>query len=89
MNIHARDERIHGVKQIAKGAPALVGAAAVFDCAIGDRLEQATHTVFFGDVVGVSSRLGQDTLHYGSRKFRQLRKLLLSLESTPGETLHY
>ena len=71
------------------GAPALVGAAAVFDCVIGDRLEQSTHTVFFGDVVGVSSRLGQDTLLYGSRKFRQLRKILLSLESAPGETLHF
>ena len=71
------------------GAPALVGCAAAFDCTVGERLEQSTHTVFFGDVVGVSSRLGQDTLLYGSRKFRQLRKILLSLEAASGETLHY
>jgi flavin reductase (DIM6/NTAB) family NADH-FMN oxidoreductase RutF len=71
------------------GAPALVGAAAVFDCVVGESLEQFTHTVFFGDVVGVSHRIGQETLLYGSRKFRQLRGLLLSIESAPGETLHF
>jgi flavin reductase (DIM6/NTAB) family NADH-FMN oxidoreductase RutF len=71
------------------GAPALVGAAAVFDCVVGEMLDQSTHTVFFGDVVGVSSRLGQDTLLYGSRKFRQMRKILLSLEVETGETLHF
>ena len=42
------------------GAPALVSAAAAFDCVVGERVEQFTHTVFFGDVVGVSSRLGQE-----------------------------
>jgi flavin reductase (DIM6/NTAB) family NADH-FMN oxidoreductase RutF len=71
------------------GAPALVGAAAAFDCVVGETLGQSTHTVFFGDVVGVSSRLGQDTLLYGSRKFRQMRKILLSQEAGAGETLHF
>ena len=71
------------------GAPALVGAAAVFDCVIGESLEQFTHTVFFGDVVAASCQLGQDSLLYGSRKFRQLRKILMSLESAPAETLHF
>ena len=45
----------------------------MFDCVVGETLGQSTHTVFFGDVVGVSSRLGQDTLLYGSRKFRHHR----------------
>lgn len=71
------------------GAPALIGAAAAFDCVIGETLEQFTHTIFFGDVVAASCHLGQESLLYGSRKFRQLRKILLSLESAEGETLHF
>ena len=71
------------------GAPALLKAAALFDCVVSQTLEQSTHTIFFGDVVGVSSQLGQDSLLYGSRKFRQLRKIFSSLEGNTGETLHF
>ncbi len=75
--------------ELATGAPALLKAAAVFDCVVSQTLEQSTHTIFFGDVVGVSSQLGQDSLLYGSRKFRQLRKIFSSLELENGETLHF
>lgn len=57
------------------GAPALAGAAAVFDCRLAESVGQSTHTIFFGDVVAVESRKGADTLLYGARRFRQLRKV--------------
>jgi len=57
------------------GAPALDGAAAVFDCIIHDTVEQSTHTVLFGNVVATAHRSGRDTLLYGQRRFRQLRKV--------------
>jgi flavin reductase len=75
--------------EINTGAPALLKAAAVFDCVVSETLDQFTHTTFFGDVVGVSSQLGQDSLLYGSRKFRQLRKIFSSLEGNTGEMLHF
>lgn len=57
------------------GAPALAGALATFDCLVGETSDQASHTVFFGDVVATSHVKGQDTLLYGARRFRQLRKI--------------
>jgi flavin reductase (DIM6/NTAB) family NADH-FMN oxidoreductase RutF len=57
------------------GAPALQGAAAVFDCVLGEVCEQSTHSVLFGDVVATAHISGQDTLLYGARRFRQLRKV--------------
>jgi flavin reductase (DIM6/NTAB) family NADH-FMN oxidoreductase RutF len=57
------------------GAPALQGAAAVFDCVLGEACEQSTHSVLFGDVVATAHISGQDTLLYGARRFRQLRKV--------------
>ena len=61
------------------GAPALVGAAAVFDCTLGEISEQSTHSVLFGDVVAASHLKGQDTLLYGVRRFRQMRKVFAGL----------
>lgn len=58
------------------GAPVLGGAAAALDCVLGDSIDQASHTVFFGDVVATAHRGGRDTLLYGARQFRQLRKVL-------------
>lgn len=75
--------------EIRTGAPALAGAAAAFDCVVAQTLDQFTHTILLGDVVGASCRLGQDLLLYGSRKFRQLRKVFSALESNAGETLHF
>lgn len=57
------------------GAPVLEGAAAVFDCLLGETCSQSSHNVFFGDVVAVQSQTGRDTLLYGARRFRQLRKV--------------
>ena len=71
------------------GSPALEAAAATFDCRIAGQIDQFTHSIFLGDVVAVSSHLGRDSLLYGSRKFRQLRKIFSSLDSSSGETLHF
>lgn len=60
---------------LATGAPVLVGAAAAFDCVLGETSDQSTHSVFFGDVVAVRNQTGRDTLLYGARRFRQLRKV--------------
>ncbi|GAB4261260.1 MAG: flavin reductase [Pararhodobacter sp.] len=57
------------------GAPALQGAAAVFDCVLGEVCAQSTHSVLFGDVVATAHVSGRDTLLYGARRFRQLRKV--------------
>ena len=38
---------------IATGAPALVGAAAVFDCRLIDAKTVATHTILIGQVIGL------------------------------------
>ena len=70
-------------------APALVGAAAVFDCRVAGAIDQFTHTIVLGDVVAVDTRLGHESLLYGSRKFRQLRKIFSALETDSGETLHF
>lgn len=61
--------------RLATGAPALVGASAVFDCRLAETVDQSTHSVFFGGVVAVESRRAADTLLYGARRFRQLRKV--------------
>jgi flavin reductase (DIM6/NTAB) family NADH-FMN oxidoreductase RutF len=57
----------------------LVGAAAVFDCMLGETCDQSTHRVVFGDVVATAERSGRDTLLYGGRRFRQLRKVFAAL----------
>lgn len=67
------------------GAPALVGASAVFDCRLAETGDQSTHTILFGDVVAVGHRKGADTLLYGARRFRQLRKVF----NAQGEPADY
>ena len=71
------------------GSPVLAAAAANFDCRIAGAIDQFTHTIFLGDVLAVSCQLGHDSLLYGSRKFRQLRKTFSSLDANSGETLHF
>ncbi|MCB1337628.1 MAG: flavin reductase [Maritimibacter sp.] len=61
--------------RLATGAPALEGAAAAFDCVLGEVVDQSSHSVLFGDVVATRCTTGQDTLLYGARRFRQLRKV--------------
>lgn len=67
------------------GAPALAGASAVFDCRLAETFAQSTHSMFIGEVVAVASRPGADTLLYGARRFRQLRKVF----SAAGEAAEY
>lgn len=62
------------------GSPALVDAAAVFDCRICETMDQSSHTVLFGEVVDTRHRVGQDALLYGGRRFRQLRKMFFGSE---------
>ena len=69
------------------GAPILVGASAAFDCVLAEKSEQSTHSVLFGDVVATQHRAGQDTLLYGARRFRQLRKVFSGLHGGQGEYL--
>ncbi|MDF2370912.1 MAG: flavin reductase family protein [Rhizobiaceae bacterium] len=69
------------------GAPVLEGAAAAFDCVLGESSEHSTHTVLFGDVVATAHVASQDTLLYGARRFRQLRKLFSSIRDDIDEYL--
>lgn len=57
---------------IETGAPALVGARAVFDCRVVEVKPMSTHTVLFGQVVGL--RLGErkPALFYLDRQYRVL-----------------
>lgn len=61
------------------GAPALVGAAASFDCRLASISDQSTHSVIFGDVLATRRHTGEDPLLYGVRRFRQLRKIFTGL----------
>lgn len=76
-------------RELTTGSPVLTGAAAAFDCTIGGRIDQFTHTLFLGDVVGVASRTGQDALVYGARRFRQLRKVFASPDTSSVDMLHF
>jgi flavin reductase (DIM6/NTAB) family NADH-FMN oxidoreductase RutF len=69
------------------GAPVLAGAAAAFDCVVGETIDQSTHTLVIGDVVATERRAGADTVLYGARRFRQLRKVFAGLESGEAEYL--
>lgn len=69
------------------GSPVLVGAAAAFDCTLGETCDQSTHSVLFGDVVATAERRGRDTLLYGARRFRQLRKVFAALGDGSREYL--
>ena len=73
--------------ELVTGAPALKGAAANFDCVLSETCEQSTHTVLFGDVVAARRRTGVDTLLYGGRRFRQLRKIFAAYGDASGEYL--
>ena len=60
---------------LASGAPVLIGAAAAFDCRLASLSDHSSHSVLFGDVLATRHRAGEDTLLYGVRRFRQLRKI--------------
>ena len=62
------------------GAPTLQGASAVFDCHLIETMSQSSHSIFLGEVVATTHRTGADTLLYGARRFRQLRKAFVGLD---------
>ena len=64
---------------LSTGAPVLKDAAASLDCRLADKSDQSTHSVLFGEVVATRHRAGEDTLLYGVRRFRQLRKVFTGL----------
>ncbi len=73
----------------ASGSPLLEGATAVFDCRVAETLDQFTHTVFIGEVLGVATSAGLDPLVYGARRFRSLRKLVTAPMADDMESLHF
>ncbi len=72
------------------GAPVLAGAVAVFDCRVVERLQQATHSIFVCEVVATAQGQ-QEPLLYGARRFRQLRKTVVSRghEEAEMDSLHF
>lgn len=73
--------------ELVSGAPALKDAAAAFDCRLTEISEQSTHSVLFGDVLATRHRAGEDTLLYGVRRFRQLRKIFSGFAAGDDEYL--
>ncbi len=71
------------------GTPLLEGAAATFDCRVAETLDQFTHTIFIGEIVAVSTKIGQDALVYGARRFRNLRKIMEAPIPENMESLHF
>jgi len=74
---------------LATGCPALIGATASFDCKVVEHSEQSTHSIFIGEVQAVASRPGSDTLLYGARRFRSIRKTVTPVSSSDDEILHF
>jgi len=73
----------------ALGTPLLQEAAATFDCALVDSLDQFSHTIFVGEVMQVSAGVGRDALVYGARRFRNLRKIMSVAMPDEMESLHF
>lgn len=69
-----QDERFALTKwdTIATGAPALIDAAAVFDCRLVDSKDLATHRVYFGKVTGLRIGANLRPLIYHDRGYRVL-----------------
>jgi cob(II)yrinic acid a,c-diamide reductase len=57
---------------ISTGAPALIGAAAVFDCRLIEAKPVATHTVLIGEVVGLRVGAPGPALLYLDRSYRSI-----------------
>ncbi|MCJ9730224.1 flavin reductase family protein [Bradyrhizobium sp. PRIMUS42] len=74
---------------LATGSPVLKGASASFDCKLVSDLDQFSHSIFIGEVVGVSTYSGKDALLYGARRFRALRKVFSADNSADLEALHF
>lgn len=71
------------------GSPALAEASAAIDCRLVGQVEQFSHSIFLGEVVGVATQPGKDALLYGARRFRSLRKTFGIQAQNDLETLHF
>jgi flavin reductase (DIM6/NTAB) family NADH-FMN oxidoreductase RutF len=71
------------------GAPALASATAVFDCKVAQQIDQFSHSIFIGEVVGITCAPGRDALIYGARRFRTLRKTMQPALTEAEEMLHF
>jgi flavin reductase (DIM6/NTAB) family NADH-FMN oxidoreductase RutF len=74
---------------MATGSPVLQGAAAAFDCRIAQTIDQFSHSIFIGEVVGTAAKPGHDALVYASRRFRTLRKQTVPQGEDGAESLHF
>jgi flavin reductase (DIM6/NTAB) family NADH-FMN oxidoreductase RutF len=75
--------------EVATVSPILKGAAANFDCKLVQSIDQFTHAILIGEVVGVASGIGRDAIVYGGRKFRTLRKIVTAAQEDDLESLHF
>jgi flavin reductase (DIM6/NTAB) family NADH-FMN oxidoreductase RutF len=63
--IRGEDRFLEGAwTSLVTGAPVLEGALASLDCRVSEVVRMATHSVFFGSVVAVTSRPGAQPLIY-------------------------
>lgn len=74
--------------EMVTGAPALAGTSAAFDCKVVQVIDQFSHSVIIGEVLATSNK-AQDTLLYGARKFRNLRKNISETTGEGAELLHF
>ena len=75
--------------EMVSSAPALKHATAVFDCEVKQVIEQFSHSIFIGEVLAARHARGQDTLLYGARRFRSLRKTISEFAGLSDESLHF
>lgn len=71
------------------GSPALQDAAAIFDCTVAETIDQFSHTIFLGNVLAAWSGTGTDTLLYGAKRFRTLRKVMAAPNEAEVESLYF
>lgn len=71
------------------GSPILKDATSVFDCRVAETIDQFTHTIFIGEVVGVASGLAREAILYRQRRFRNLRKVTSAVPDDTMESLHF
>ncbi len=75
--------------ELVSGAPALLHATAVFDCEVKQVIDQFSHSIFIGEVLAARHVKAQDTLLYGARRFRALRKTISEQAGASDESLHF
>jgi flavin reductase len=68
---------------LATGSPALRDASISIDCQIGAVSEVGSHSIFFGDVVGLNGHDGYECLVYFDRKYHALAREKADL--APGD----